>query len=171
MVVTSVNGPLENHSNQSFDLYFNAPFPFFNNERLKIGLLLTWDWGNRTWENAFIGTEETSMHLVSTFLTFKFQFLPGQRTNPYLGVGIGSLTLKRIRHAGDNLLDAPGYPKFGIAAIVGSEFLGNRAHHFTGQVKLWRGFGEVAPETYGGTTFAGGDLFGLDISGGIGLKW
>jgi len=170
-VITSVNGPLEIRTNQSFDLFFSAPLPFVNSEYLKIGGLITWNWGDRTWENTFLGIEKTSVHLLSAFMTFRYNHSPGERTNPYLDFGLGVLKLRRIKHEGDNLLDAPGYPMFGIAAIAGSEFFGNKSLCMTFQTKIWRGFGEVAADTVNNTIFKGGDLFGLDISLGFGFKW
>lgn len=170
-VITDVDGPLENSTNQSFDFHFSMPSPILNPDNFRLGGLFTWNWGNGTWENVFLGTRETSVHLLSAFLTFMYHRRPGERTDPYCGIGLGYLQLRRIKYKDDNLLDTPSIPYFGMTAIGGLQFFANSAWHGTFQSKFWFGIGEVPADTVNQVIFKDGCLFGLDISVGIGVKW
>ena len=169
VVLTTVGGPLENSQNQSFDIFFS--FPLDRNHHWKLGTLITWDWGNRTWENVFLGTRETSMHLFSSYLTMKYYFLPERSFNPYAGVGVGLLLLRRIRDEEGSLLAAPGDPRIGVTALFGFEIFSNRKLFLAPQVKVFYAFSEVDEETYKGQHFNSGILKGVNIGLGIGYKW
>jgi hypothetical protein len=172
-------GPLMDPSNASFALYFFFPpsspvkriGPLrLDNDRFKVGFIVSWAWGYRTWEN-FFQEEAWSVQLWSLYLTGKYNLRFDEDVNTYFGAGFGGLLLRRVAGPGYSIFHGETDFTLGITGITGLEVRLNRQFRLTLPLRGFVGLYQYEEKVYDGFTFRGGRPFGLSFGMGLSISW
>lgn len=176
---TNDSGPLEYSENSSFSVSVFFPLslgvrPFgipFDEDHFKIGTIAAWDWGDNTLENVFRDDVDHSVHLISSFVAFKYNLWPNRGFNMYFGVGGGVLWLRRILGVGFDMLHAPGDLQIGFTEIAGAEFRLSQKWRLCIPVKHFFGTVQFEEKIHDNCYFNGGVPYGFNYGLGFSYSW